>query len=84
MAAKLEAGVPAEQAFLEAGYSDEQVSAWFGQSENDLPFSVDLLVKIGQALASLGTAQSLGVISGERLQRLVDSVVPAGAPDDGQ
>jgi hypothetical protein len=51
VAQKLAAGVPAEQAFLEAGYSDEQVEAWFGQSENDLPFSVDLLVKTSHAVS---------------------------------
>lgn len=76
VAQKLAAGVPAEQAFLEAGYSDEQVEAWFGASDQDMPFNVDLLVKIGQALASLGTAQSLGVLDSARLQQLVDSVIP--------
>jgi hypothetical protein len=81
---KLAAGVPAEQAFLEAGYSDEQVEAWFGAKDNDLPFNVDLLVKIGQALASLGTAQSLGVLGPGQLQALVDSIVPTpGAPAGG-
>jgi hypothetical protein len=30
VASKLDAGVPPAQAFLEAGYSDEQVDAWFG------------------------------------------------------
>jgi hypothetical protein len=30
--AKITAGVPKDQAFLEAGYSDEQVAAWFGAS----------------------------------------------------
>jgi hypothetical protein len=83
VAQKLAAGVPAEQAFLEAGYSDEQVEKWFPQ-DNDMPFSVDLLVKIGQALASLGTAQSLGVLSGDQLQALVNSVVPvASTENDG-
>jgi hypothetical protein len=82
---KLTAGVPVEQAFLEAGYSDEQVEAWFGSNENDLPFNVDLLLKIGQALASLGTAQSLGVLNPEQLQQLVAAVVPlTEAPSNGQ
>lgn len=81
VAVKLAAGVPAEQAFLEAGYSDTQVEAWFGPKDNDMPFSVDLLVKIGQALASLGTAQSLGVLSPEQLQALVDSIVPVASAE---
>jgi hypothetical protein len=84
VAQKLEAGVPAEQAFLEAGYSDEQVEKWFGSSDQDIPFNVDLLVKIGQALASLGTAQSLGVLDSARLQQLVDSIIPLpSAENDG-
>jgi hypothetical protein len=81
VAVKLAAGVPAEQAFLEAGYSDVQVEAWFGPKDDDMPFNVDLLVKIGQALASLGTAQSLGVLSGEQLQALVESVVPVASAE---
>jgi len=76
VAAKLTAGVPAEQAFLEAGYSNEQVEAWFGTTDRDMPFNVDLLLKIGQALAALGTAQSLGVIDGPQLQQLIESVIP--------
>lgn len=84
VAQKLAAGVPAEQAFLEAGYSDEQVEMWFGSSDQDIPFNVDLLVKIGQALASLGTAQSLGVLDSARLQQLVDSIIPLPtAENDG-
>jgi hypothetical protein len=47
-----------------------------------MPFSVDLLVKIGQALASLGTAQSLGVLSGDQLQSLVNSVVPIASAEN--
>jgi hypothetical protein len=34
--AKLDAGVPKAQAFLEAGYSDEQVEKWFGP-EGEMP-----------------------------------------------
>ena len=85
VAAKLAAGVPAEQAFLEAGYSDEQTDAWFGQTDSDMPFNVDLLVKIGQALASLGSAAALGVVSDEQVQQFVASVLPRveGALDGG-
>lgn len=76
VAQKLAAGVPAPQAFLEAGYSDEQVDAWFAPSDEDLPFNVDLIAKIGPALASLGTAASLGVISGDEAQRIVAMILP--------
>lgn len=42
VAAKIQCGVPKDQAFLEAGYSDEQVAAWFGASGDrpSLPIGV--------------------------------------------
>lgn len=79
--AKLQAGVPPEQAFVEAGYSTDQVESWFGDRDVDLPFSVDLLVKIGQALASLGTAQSLGVVSSDQVQALISAVMDGSVAD---
>lgn len=77
--AKLEAGLPPRQAFLEAGYSPEQVDDWFPEDTDDLPHAVDLLLKIGQALSSLGTAQSLGALSPEQLQAVIATIM--GDPD---
>lgn len=79
VAAKLAAGLPVKQAFQEAGYSGEQVDAWFPDDVDDLPVAVDLLLKIGQALSALGTAQSLGVLSPEQLQQVIGAIV--GDPD---
>jgi hypothetical protein len=77
--AKLQAGLPAQQAFLEAGYSSEQIKEWFGDEDGDLAQSVDILVKIGQALASLGTAVNLGALTNEQLQLLIAAII--GDPD---
>lgn len=80
LAAKLAAGLPPKQAFLEAGYSSEQVEEWFGDmDDHDLAQAVDLLQKIGSALASLGTAVSLGAVSDAQVQALIAAVV--GDPD---
>jgi hypothetical protein len=76
---KLAAGLPVRQAFLEAGYSTDQVEEWFGEEADDLGFAVDLLVKIGTALASLGSAVSLGAVSDAQVQALIASII--GDPD---
>jgi len=78
--ATLDAGLPVRQAFLEAGYSQEQVEEWFGEEADDLGFAVDLLVKIGTALASLGSAVSLGAVSDAQVQALIASII---GDDDG-
>jgi hypothetical protein len=77
--AKLAAGLPVKQAFLEAGYSQDQVDEWFPADTDDLPVAVELLLKIGQALSALGTAQSLGVLSPEQLQSVIGTIM--GDPD---
>ena len=77
--AKLEAGLPVRQAFIEAGYSNDQVEEWFGEEADDLGFAVDLLVKIGTALASLGSAVSLGAVSDAQVQALIAAII--GDPD---
>lgn len=79
VAAKLAAGLPVRQAFLEAGYSQDQVEEWFGEEADDLGFAVDLLVKIGAALASLGSAVSLGSVSDAQVQALIAAII--GDPD---
>lgn len=79
LTAKLAAGLPPQQAFLEAGYSSEQIEEWFGDEDGDLAVSVDILVKIGQALSSLGTAVNLGALTPEQLQLLIAAII--GDPD---
>lgn len=61
VAAKIMTGVPISQALLEAGYTDEQVAAWFPEGEQRL--TPALLAVIGTALKELATAATLGVIT---------------------
>lgn len=72
---KLEAGLPVRQAFLEAGYTSEQIEEWFGDGDDDLPVQVDMLLKIGQALQALGMATTTGVLQEEQVQVLISQVV---------
>ena len=75
---KLAAGVPLRQVLMEAGYTADQLDAW---SDVDLPLNVDQLAKIGQALASLGTAQNLGAVSPEQVQALITRIIGETATD---
>ena len=72
---KLSAGLPVRQAFLEAGYTSEQIEEWFGDGDDDLPVQVDMLLKIGQALQALGAALGFGILQEEQVQVLISQVV---------
>jgi len=78
VAAKISSGLPAEQAFREAGYSAEQIEKWF-PDDTDLQTAAQLLLLTAQALASLGTAVSLGAVSDAQVQALIASIL--GDPD---
>lgn len=71
---KIDAGVPVRQVLLESGYSADQVDGWLSATDG-MPFQVELLLKIGQALAQLGTAKNLGVVSDAQVQQLIDNIV---------
>lgn len=72
---KLQAGLPVKQAFMEAGYTADQVKEWFGDEDVDLPIQVDLLLKIAQALAAFAPALGAGVISDEQVQAIISAVM---------
>jgi hypothetical protein len=68
--AKLEAGLPVKQAFMEAGYTQEQVDEWFGDGD-DVQVGTDVLLKLGQALAALAPAVAAGVIDDQQAQAVI-------------
>ncbi|KPM55747.1 hypothetical protein ACG83_10750 [Frankia sp. R43] len=78
--AKIDAGVPTRQALLESGYSAEQVEAWGYHRGDEIKPKVDLLVKLGQAVQSLGAGVALNVISAEQVERAVSALIDA--PDE--
>lgn len=75
VALKIKAGVPIAQALLEAGYTDEQVSAWYPDGQPHV--TPDLLTVLAVALAQLGNAKTLGVITDEELRDMLPTFLTA-------
>lgn len=57
--AKLDAGVPIQQVFLEMGYEDTQIAQWFGDFDPSIEEDAKALKAVGDALVALGTAAGL-------------------------
>jgi hypothetical protein len=76
-------GVPVRQALLEAGYTDEQVKAWY--PEGAPAFTPALIKELAGALQALGQAETLGAID----QRVTAAMLPelfeyaAGQAEEG-
>ena len=81
VSAKVKAGVPLRQALLEAGYTDEQVNAWYPKSRP--AFSLEVLGLLATALASLGNAKTLGVVTDETLADMLPELFEAGRAIEG-
>jgi hypothetical protein len=62
--AKIDVGVPVDQALVETGYEPEQVAVWLDADAeaNTLATRVALLGQIGAAVQSIGAGVALGVI----------------------
>lgn len=72
---KIANGVPVPQALLEAGYTDEQVAEWY---PDDAPhITPALLTVLAAALAALGNAKTLGVISDVELADMLPTILTA-------
>jgi hypothetical protein len=81
VALKVKAGVPLRRALSEAGYSTTDIEEWYkGTDPVYSPEVVDILAK---ALASLGNAKTLGVISDEDLRRMLPELITASATPEG-
>jgi len=73
---KLAAGLPPRVAFLEAGYDEDEVLAWFpDEDEDDLPGRLQLLERVAGALQKLGAVVALGFIQQEDLMGLVKTLL---------
>lgn len=80
VALKIKAGVPVTQALLEAGYTDEQVAAWYPAGRPHV--TPDLLTVLASALAALGNARTLGVITERELADMLPTIL-TGARGEG-
>ncbi|MEU1309498.1 hypothetical protein ABZ419_11465 [Streptomyces cinnamoneus] len=79
VSAKINAGVPRQQALTETGYEPEQVAGWLENLDDDaeLMRRADLLEKIGNAVQALGTGVQLGAVTAEQVDGLLGSVLGA-------
>lgn len=77
--AKIQAGVPREQALIETGRDPEQVKSWMSKLDDDaeLQRRVDLLTSLGTAVQALGTGVQLGAIDQTQVAQLLDTVLGA-------
>lgn len=73
IAQKIKTGVPIDQAFREAGYTDEQVDEWFPDGDPNVNY--DTLVAIAGALQQLGQAKALTVITDEEIRGLLPNII---------
>lgn len=77
---KVKNGVPVRTALLEAGYTPDLVDEWWPEGAPGVTF--DILTILGSALASLGNARTLGVISDEELADMLPTIL-TGARNEG-
>lgn len=77
--AKIQAGVPREQALVETGRDPEQVKGWLSKLDDDAELTrrVELLTSLGQAVQALGTGVQLGAIGQEQVTQLLNTVLGA-------
>lgn len=80
VAAKVAAGVPLRQALREAGYADELVREWY--PEGAPAVSPTTLTALATALAALGNAKTLGVITDDELAAMLPEIL-TGARGEG-
>lgn len=82
---KIELGVPAKVALMEAGYTSEQVAEWTADwPDAGIMRRLDVVNSLGKAVQTLGAGVSLGVLSEQIVGQLVAWVVDpeaAGAED---
>lgn len=82
-AAKIANGIPQRQAFIEDGYSGSDVDAWLADREEEMGLGrkIALLQQLGQAIQSIGTGVSLGILdapaANEIVARVMNELVPA-------
>ena len=77
---KVKNGVPIRTALVEAGYTTNQVDSWWPESTPGI--TVDMLAIVASALASLGQAKTLGVISDVELAEMLPTIL-TGARNEG-
>lgn len=80
VSAKVKAGVPLRQALLEAGYTGSQIEEWYPRDAPAL--SPEVVAMLAGALAQLGNAKTLGVLTDDELAAMLPEIL-SGARGEG-
>lgn len=77
--AKIDAGVPREQALVEAGYDPDTVAGWMRDLDDDAELArrIGLLERLGAAVQALGAGVQMEAITAEQVTMLLDRVLAA-------
>lgn len=82
IAAKINNGVPVQQALMEAGYPQDVVDKWLSDETGaDLVRRVAILNSIGTAVQTLGAGVGLGVVSAEQVGDIISRVLGMAGED---
>lgn len=74
--AKVKSGVPISVALEEAGYDSDTVTGWLEErQEYSLTESIDLLQKVGDAIAKMGTAVGFNVLTEEQAHTVLTALL---------
>lgn len=81
--AKNDAGVPLKVTLMEAGYTAEQVEAWY--PEDEIPdLSVSQLASLADTIQKLGASVALGLLTAEEARALLPrDLMLSAAPSEG-
>lgn len=81
--AKIQAGVPVEQALVETGYAQEQVDEWFSdehQTVLDMRMRVEILAQFATAVQALGASIALGAVDASEIKAFISAILGDLAP----
>jgi hypothetical protein len=78
---KIKTGVPVAQALLEAGYTEEQVAKWYPEGRPAI--TPEVLGILATALAQLGNAKTLGVLTDDDLVAMLPEILKGARGDIG-
>lgn len=81
--AKIQAGVPVEQALVETGYAQEQVDEWYSdehQTVLDMRMRIEILAQFATAVQALGASIALGAVDASEIKAFISAILGDLAP----
>jgi hypothetical protein len=72
---KQELGVPLDQSLTEIGYKADDVERWMSEGDGGLTVRVELLARLGDAVASFSTAVAAGLLEQSVVQAVITKAI---------